>query len=132
MFALGERSLQRLQGTHPDLIRVVQRAITLSIGDFTVIQGVRTLEEEKANVACGASTTLHSRHLPNCEGLGCAVDLAAWVGNTVAYTPLELYDQIATAMKTAAAAENVPIECGADWQTFKDYGHFQLPWATYP
>ncbi len=132
MFSLGDRSLQRLQGTHPDLIRVVQRAIGLTLVDFTVIQGLRTLAEEQANVASGASTTLHSRHLLNKQGFGCAVDLAAWVDSAVAYSPLQLYDQIVLAMKTAAAAENVPIEAGADWQTFRDYGHFQLPWATYP
>ncbi len=132
MFALGERSLQRLEGVHPDLIRVVQAAITLSTTDFTVIQGVRTETEEAACVAGGASTTMHSRHLPNQDGLGCAVDLAAWVNNSVAYVPLTLYDQIADAMKSAALEVGVPIEWGGDWTTFKDYGHFQLPWVSYP
>ena len=132
MFALGARSLQRLTGVHPDLVRVIQAAIALSTTDFTVIQGLRTAAQEAECVAGGAPTTMHSRHLPNSPGLGCAVDLAAWVNDTVAYTPLTLYDQIADAMKSAAIEQNVSIEWGGDWQTFKDYGHFQLPWATYP
>ena len=132
MFVLGERSLERLQGTHPSLIAVVQRAIQITPVDFTVIEGLRTPAEETENVADGASTTMHSRHLPNTNGLGCAVDLAAWVNNTVAYTPLGLYDQIAAAMKQAALDLVVPIEWGGDWASFKDYGHFQLPWKQYP
>lgn len=132
MFALGSRSLQRLEGTHEDLIKIVETAISVSEVDFTVIEGVRTLSEEQANVAKGASTTLHSRHLPNRQGLGCAVDLAAWVDGTVVYTPLALYDEIAEAMKAAAASLDIPLEWGGDWKTFKDYGHFQLPWAMYP
>lgn len=108
------------------------RAIQIAVVDFTVIEGLRTPTEEAANVADGASTTMHSRHLPNSKGFGCAVDLAAWVGGTVAYTPLGLYDQIATAMKQAAFDVAVPIEWGGDWLTFRDYGHFQLPWAQYP
>jgi peptidoglycan L-alanyl-D-glutamate endopeptidase CwlK len=35
-------------------------------------------------------------------------------------------------MKTAAAAEGVPVEWGGDWRSFFDGPHFQLPWASYP
>jgi peptidoglycan LD-endopeptidase CwlK len=48
----------------------VIRAIELSVQDFAVHDGVRTLEEHKEHIAAGASQTLDSRHLS-----GHAVDL---------------------------------------------------------
>ncbi len=62
-FQLGKRSRKRLARIHPDLRRVVERAIQLSDVDFTVMEGVRTLEKQKRLVEQGASRTLESRHL---------------------------------------------------------------------
>jgi peptidoglycan L-alanyl-D-glutamate endopeptidase CwlK len=68
---LGQRSLSRLEGVHPDLVRVVKRAAAISDLDFTVLEGLRTLERQRKLRAEGASKTLNSRHLT-----GHAVDLA--------------------------------------------------------
>jgi peptidoglycan L-alanyl-D-glutamate endopeptidase CwlK len=54
---LGERSLSRLQGVHADLVRVVKRAAAMSDLDFTVLEGLRTVERQKQLVAAGASKT---------------------------------------------------------------------------
>jgi len=125
-FILGKRSLKRLEGVHPDLVRVVKRAITLTAVDFTVLEGLRTLARQRKLVAAGASKTMNSRHLT-----GHAVDLGAYVDRRVRWD-WPLYHQIAGAMKRAAESESVPIEWGGDWRTFKDGPHFQLPWAQYP
>ena len=37
-FKLGKRSLSNLKGVHPDLVKVVKRAIELTEVDFTVIE----------------------------------------------------------------------------------------------
>ncbi|HFG6845692.1 endolysin [Acinetobacter baumannii] len=37
-FKLSKRSIERLNGVHPDLVKVVEKAITLSTVDFTVIE----------------------------------------------------------------------------------------------
>ncbi len=37
-FKLSKRSIERLKGVHPDLVKVVEKAITLSTVDFTVIE----------------------------------------------------------------------------------------------
>jgi len=124
-YKLGERSLQRLKGVHPDLVRVVQLAIEITRVAFTVLEGLRTKERQKALMDAGASWTMSSRHIT-----GHAVDLGAWVDNQVDWS-WPLYDVIAVAMKQAAQDEEVPIVWGGDW-TVKDGPHFELNRKAYP
>jgi peptidoglycan L-alanyl-D-glutamate endopeptidase CwlK len=126
MYSLGPRSKQRLKGVHPDLVKVVERAIEISTIDFTVLEGLRTPERQKALLEAGASQTLNSRHIT-----GHAVDLGAWVDNQVDWS-WPLYHKIAAAMKDAATQEGVSIVWGGDWRTFKDGPHFELNRKVYP
>ena len=126
MFNLSNKSRAKLEGVHPDLIRVVERAIQITPVDFTVLEGRRTLARQKQLLAAKATTTLESRHIT-----GHAVDLGAYVGKSVRWD-WPLYHQIADAVKQAAKDVGVPIEWGGDWKTFKDGPHFQLPWSKYP
>lgn len=126
MFKLGKRSIERLQGVHPDLVRVVERAIDLTPVDFTVLEGLRSPERQQTLVASGASQTLNSRHIT-----GHAVDLGAWVDNQVDWS-WPLYTKIANAMKAAANELGVAIVWGGDWRTFKDGPHFELDRRYYP
>ena len=126
MFKLGKRSIERLQGVHPDLVRVVERAIDLTPVDFTVLEGLRSPERQQTLVASGASQTLNSRHIT-----GHAVDLGAWVDNQVDWS-WPLYTKIANAMKAAANELGVSIVWGGDWRTFKDGPHFELDRRYYP
>lgn len=125
-FDLTVRDLKRLEGVHPDLVRVVRRAAQMSDLPFTVLEGLRTQARQKELVAKGASKTMRSRHLT-----GHAVDIAPLLGGKVSWD-WPLYHRLAPIVKRAAAAENVPIEWGGDWRTFKDGPHWQLPWAKYP
>lgn len=125
-FYLGRRSLSRLVGVHPDLIRVVKRAILVTVCDFTVLEGIRSVERQLRLFEMGGTTTMNSRHLT-----GHAVDLGAYIDGEVRWD-WPLYHQLGAAMKLAAVEEGVKIEWGGDWQSFKDGPHFQLPWADYP
>lgn len=125
-FALSARSYSRLNGVHPDLVKVVERAIEITRVDFGVSEGVRSSDRQKELFALGATTTMNSRHLT-----GHAVDLVAYLGREVRWD-WPLYDQIAAAMKVAASELDVKIEWGGDWKTFRDGPHFQLTWEDYP
>ncbi len=126
MYTLGARSKARLKGVHPDLVKVVERAIQITTVDFTVLEGLRDPQRQKKLVESGASQTLNSRHIT-----GHAVDLGAWVDDQVDWS-WPLYRQIAAAMKEAAKQVGVPIVCGADWKKFPDGPHFELPRKEYP
>lgn len=129
---LGSRSLQRLMGVHADLVRVVHKAAAMSDLDFTVLEGVRTLERQKQLFAARATKTMNSRHLPHGPNrLAHAVDLAPLVGDQVSWD-WPLYHRLADIVKAAAAAEKVPITWGGDWASFKDGPHWELPWKEYP
>lgn len=120
MFTLSPRSYKRLEGVHPDLVRVVERAIAITEVDFVVLEGLRTKERQAQLLKAGASRTMNSRHIT-----GHAVDLGAWVGKEVRWD-WPLYHKIAAAMKQSATELIVPIVWGGDWRTFKDGPHFEL------
>lgn len=126
MYRLGERSRRNLQGVHPDLVRVVEKAIQITKQDFVVIEGLRTEARQRELVAKGASRTMNSRHLS-----GHAVDIVPWVAGTISWD-WKFYSEIRNAMVTAAAELGVEIEWGGNWATFKDGPHWQLPWDKYP
>ena len=122
-YVLGTKSRRRLHGVHPDLVLVVNKAIEITTQDFTVLEGLRTLERQQQLYNTGKSKTMNSRHLT-----GHAVDLAPW--------PItwdwEYFYPIAEAMKDASDEVGVPIEWGGDWKSFPDGPHFQLPHKDYP
>jgi peptidoglycan L-alanyl-D-glutamate endopeptidase CwlK len=93
------------------------------------------VEAEEQACASGHSMTMHSRHLPSADGLCRAVDVTPLIDGEISFAAgreAEVYGALAAQIKRAAAFWKLPIEWGGDWETFKDWGHFQLPWSTYP
>ena len=128
MFVLDAHSASRLVGVHPDLVKVVLDCAKNGVMPFQfgISEGVRTVQQQVADVAAGRSETMKSRHLD-----GHAVDLVVLVKGAASWAWPPYYT-LADQMKAAAARCGVPIEWGGDWETLKDGPHFQLPWADYP
>ena len=122
----SQRSLNNLRGIHPDLRRVIDRALQDSPLDFVVIEGLRTKERQAQLFASGASKTMNSRHLT-----GHAVDLMPVGPNGPAFD-WPLYDQLGPAVKLAADKEGVTLVWGGDWKSFRDGPHFELDRNRYP
>lgn len=119
-FKLSKRSLDNLEGVHPALVTVIKRAIQITPIDFAVIDGLRTIEEQKKLFEAGATKTMNSRHLT-----GHAVDIAPFVNGRLRWD-WPLYHKLAKAVKEAAAEDNIKIVWGGDWATFPDGPHFEL------
>lgn len=126
-FKLSQRSATRLVGVHPDLVDVVKLAISRARVDFTVIEGVRTIAQQRENVAKGVSQTMASYHLPQADGLSHAVDLAPLVGGVIPWNDWQAFAELAGLVKACAKELGVPVEWGGDWKTLKDGPHFQIP-----
>ena len=106
-FKLSQRSKDRLQGVDANLVAVVYHAITITKVDFGVTEGLRTVERQKELVESGASQTMKSKHID-----GKAVDLMAYLGSRGSWE-LNLYDDIADAMKASAKSLGVGLRWGA-------------------
>jgi len=118
-FKLSQRSIDRLEPVKPELFDVVLEAISLTKVDFGVICGLRTEEEQRALVEKGASQTMKSKHLT-----GDAVDLMAYIDGRGTWE-LNVYDDIAEAMREAARNQGVRIRWGAAW-TVPDIAEWNL------
>lgn len=108
-YSLGKSSLAELTGVHSDLVRVVKRAIEITACDFTVHDGIRTVEEQKRYVAEGVSKTMRSKHLE-----GCAVDLVPVINGKPRWEWPPIY-RVAEAMHKAADECGVRLIWGGVW-----------------
>lgn len=113
-FYLSAKSDGLLELAHPNIRRVVRRAIKKSKVDFKVAETLRTLDQQKQNVANGVSWTLDSKHLKQADGYAHAVDLWAIVNGSVSWA-WPLYFRIAEAMQDASFDEGIPLIWGGCW-----------------
>ena len=136
---LGSRSLLRLQGVHPNLVRVVHRAAAMAVpaDDFTVLEGVRSREQMMVNFGKGRiaaqveakgipasyarpgeakvtwlTNPFNSSHRKQADGYSHAVDLAPF---PIDWKDNARFERLALLMFRAAAVEKVLIRWGRDW-----------------
>ncbi len=142
-FGLGDRSRKNLEGVHPKLIKIVERAIQITTQDFFVNEGVRTPERQKALYAQGRTKpgikvtwTLMSNHFKKAStGYGHAVDVYPYpYENTESKAFAKKQRVVALAMLRAADELDIPMRWGADWDMDGKFGergegdspHFEL------
>lgn len=133
-FKFGKRSLSNLAEVHPDLQKVFMRAIELTEIDMSIIDGKRTLAEQRINVANGASKTMNSRHLT-----GHAVDVVPYVNGRMSWH-WPHYRIMRKAILQACEEVGVTLRAGANWDQDDDWEelgendgpHWELPRRTHP
>lgn len=118
-YVFSTRSITNLNEVNPKLQAVATCALQHTPVDFVVIDGGRSDEEHKNNLAKGTSWIKRSKHQD-----GLAIDVAAYVKGKITYDPLPYYD-IAHAFKFCSVQLNTPITWGGDWRV-KDLMHFEL------
>lgn len=142
-YAWGSRSRSRRDTCHPDLARVLDRAIMISPRDMTIVCGARGRDAQEEAHATGASTKHwpDSKHnvadqdgneIPN--GKSRAADLAPWIHGTIPWSDEGSFYMMASVILVAAKLEGVRIRFGGDWdgdgltedQSFHDIGHVEL------
>jgi len=137
MYKFGDRSKKNLQGIHPDLVKVMETAIINSPCDFTITDGVRTVEQQQALYAKGRTAAgkivtnadgvkVKSNHQPKADGFGYAVDLYPYYNGSVQLNDVKKLKEIAQHIKKTAEKLGISIEWGGDWTKLKDMPHFEL------
>lgn len=121
----GKRTLSSLKGVHPALSAVVMLAMSRSHHDFSVVEGVRSLETQRGYFKKGVSKTLKSNHLLQSDGFGHAVDCYPVGWKVVDEIPEHAWHRLASEIKSAADDMGVIIEWGYDLWGW-DMPHFQF------
>lgn len=135
-YKFSQASEERLKHLVSDMVRVVRRAMSFQVMDFTVLETLRDEERQKMLVAAGSSQKADSLHLANDDGLAEAVDLLPYpynVNGVDVWQDKQRFAVLAGIMFAAAALENVPIRWGGDWDgdgnnadsKFHDMPHFE-------
>ena len=131
MFKFGKSSLGKLDDIDPDLRLVMMEAIKLTVIDFGITEGMRSLERAEQLKTDGLSKVgSKSKHC-----LGKAVDIVAYDGSRVTWD-LDFYEEIAQAVGEVSELLDIPIRWGGSWVTgdfklnrdmsFIDAVHFEL------
>ena len=132
-YKLGIKSLSKLNGVHPDLVKVVKRAIELSSQDFSVLYGVRTAEEQNSIYQQGRTKpgkivtykdgySKKSNHQVRGDGLGYAVDLIPY---PVDWNDWGKFESIDSAIQEAANELGIVVQWGGNWK-MRDGAHWEL------
>lgn len=125
-FTFSQRSLDRMNGVHDDLVKVAHYALAISRVDFGIPEhgGLRTEREQLELFRDGLSKAdgvkNKSRHQT-----GKALDVYAYVNGRASWEPEHLA-MVAAAMLQAASKIGVSLEWGGLWSSFQDMPHFQL------
>lgn len=112
VYRFSQKSEERLKTLHPDMARVVRRALGFQVMDFTVLETLRDHARQELMVKNGASKTMDSRHLANRNGLAEAADLLPYpynVNGIDVWQDKQRFAVLAGLMYAAAAIENVEI-----------------------
>jgi len=137
MAAFGKASLAKLEGVHPDLVKVLKKAIIDTPVDFTIDQGTRTTAYQQSLYAKGRTTAGEivtnadgvknkSNHQIKSDGYGWAVDLYPYVNGKVQYNDVTNLRIISAHILATAKCMGIKVDWGGGWKTFKDYPHFEL------
>lgn len=106
----------------------------------SILDGARTIEQQRKNVASGLSQTMQSKHLPASDGYSHALDIAIYPQNWNDTTSPKMsqweVDQVYFMgfMMGMAAERGLHVRYGGDWnsdgkligQGFRDLDHVEL------
>ena len=148
MPVLGKASLAKLEGVHPDLVKVIKESIKECPVDFSIVYGVRSTEEQKRLYALGRTvvnpdgksnkkplgnivtqkngTTNKSNHQVKSDGFGHAIDFVPYINGKMDWNATNEFKVIAAHIVATAKCLGVAVVWGGSWRTFKDLPHIEL------
>lgn len=130
MNKFSKQSLKKLNGVHPELIALMINSIKESPTDFSIICGVRTLEQQKKEFEEGDSKAdgikNKSKHQINNDGWSIAVDICPYIEGKLDWKNTEAFISISKHIKETAKKMQIKIAWGGDWKGSWDKPHYEL------
>ena len=130
-FKYSNSSLTKLNTCHPDLQKILKKAIKHY--DIIIIEGIRTKERQEELVRTGKSKTMNSKHLDQGDGFSHAVDCALYPidwSDKERFVFLQGYLKgLADAMKEVGEITHT-LRLGVDWDSdgnIKEHSFFDGP-----
>lgn len=108
---------------HPALVALCREVLARSTIDFMIIDGMRTIEEQRINVRKGFSKTMKSKHLE-----GRAIDFAPILPGQPGvpdWVAIDKFKKIGALFQKVASEWKLKVTWGGTWR-WKDWGHVQL------
>jgi peptidoglycan L-alanyl-D-glutamate endopeptidase CwlK len=121
MAAFGKTSLNNLHGVNELLVQLMEEAIKDTPIDFTIVEGLRTIERQKQLLLEKKTKTIKSKHLT-----GNAVDICPYVNGKLDWNNKEAFKKVTDHIKETAKRLGINIVCGIDWTNSWDSPHVEL------
>ena len=129
MYKFSSKSKAKLNTCHPDIVKICNELIKMM--DVTVLEGVRTKEQQEEYVRTGKSKTLNSKHLKQADGYSHAVDLAPY---PIDWNDGQRFAYMQGMIRGIAQQLGIKVRSGIDWDvdgetkdhTFFDGPHFEI------
>jgi peptidoglycan L-alanyl-D-glutamate endopeptidase CwlK len=124
-FKFSKNSLEKLNSVDGRLKTLANVVLTRSEVDFSITEGIRSLERQKELYAAKKSLTMKSKHLE-----GKAIDFAVIVKGEISWDKY-YYDYLGQLFEAVALELNIPIKWGgrfknAQGKPFYDGVHVEL------
>ena len=127
-FKFSKKSLDRINNpkVHPKIKQLLLEAIKTTPIDFTVLETVRTIEQQKIYVAKGTSKTMKSRHIPstNKSGLCEAFDIVPYP--LTSWQDKASFKKLSEHILKIANNLGIPLTWGGTFKTLVDMPHYEL------
>ena len=129
MYKYSKQSLDKLKTCHPDIQKVMNEVIKHV--DCTIIEGIRTKEQQEEYVRTGKSKTMDSKHLRQADGYSHAVDVMAY---PIIWDDWKRNSYFAGFVMGTAKSMGIDLRSGIDWDSdfdisehsFLDAPHLEL------
>lgn len=137
MASFGKGSISALDGVHPNLVKVLMKAIVNTPIDFTIVEGVRTTKRQQnlyaqGRTAKGSIVTYadgvknKSNHQPKSDGYGHAIDFAPYINGKLDWNNHANFKIIADHIVKTGLEMGIKIVAGFYWKKPYDPPHIQL------
>lgn len=136
-FRFGKASHDAMRSVHPDLVRVMGRALAFGLMDFSLSEGERSVEKQLHYHNIGRSQVKFGKHQIQTDGWAHAIHAVPYpseINGVNVWDDHPRFARLAGMIQVAAWMEGVRVRWGGDWDgdgnnadsSLNDMAHWEL------